>query len=527
MKIKEKYQTDDYLGEGVQKTSLFISGGFLVLFILLAFLMPEFTTKVVNNSFNFSATYFGLFWQLLMLATLIVGLILMFTRYGRVKLGKKEEPQFSNFRWIAMVLTTLLASGGVFWAASEPMSHYITTPPLFSAENLSEWDRAIPGLAQAFFHWGFSAWAVLGTVATIVLMYAHYHKGMPLKPRTILYPIFGDKIFKRYNFFGLAADVTSIIAVAAGTIGAIGFLGLQAAYAFEQIFGVPSTLFMQIAFIVILITIATISAITGVDKGIQLLSRFNVAFAVILMILILIVGPTLFVLDAFLTAEAFQIQNYIMMSLTRGDTEWLNWWTVFFWGWFIGFGPMMSIFIARISRGRTIRELIVAVAIISPIVSNFWFATLGGSGVFFEMGEPGIISGPLNDIGQEAAVMAILNQLPASSWFAFGFLIITIIFVATTADSMAYASAVAVTGNDDPSKYVRVFWALIFGAVAVALLSIGGGDDSSIGMLQNFIVVSAVPVSILLLPPVWDSVKIANKLAIEQGIKKKEERDEI
>ncbi|TFB18898.1 BCCT family transporter [Filobacillus milosensis] len=524
MKIKEKYHSDDYLGKGVQKTSLFISGGFLILFFLLAFLTPEFTSKVVNDSFNWSAKWFGLFWQLLMLATLIVGLILMFTRYGRVKLGKQEKPHFSNFRWIAMILTTLLASGGVFWAASEPMSHYMTTPPLFSAENLSAWDRAVPGMAQAFFHWGFSAWAVLGTVATIVLMYAHYHKGMPLKPRTILYPLVGDKIFKRYNPLGLTADVTSIIAVAAGTIGAIGFLGLQAAYAFEQIFGVPSTLFMQIMFIVILIGIATISAVTGVDKGIQILSRVNVSFAVILMIIIMIVGPTLFILDIFVAAEAFQLQNYLMMSLTRGDQAWLAWWTVFFWGWFIGFGPMMSIFIARISRGRTIRELIVAVAIISPIVSNLWFATLGGSGVKFEMENEGLISGPLGDVGQEAAVMAILNQLPMSDLFAFAFLIITVIFVATTADSMSYASAVAVTGNDDPSKYIRVFWALIFGAVAVALLTLGEG---SISLLQSFIVVSAVPVSLLLLPPIWDSVKIANKLAIEQGVKRKEDRDEI
>ncbi|WP_277673719.1 BCCT family transporter [Piscibacillus halophilus] len=524
MKTKKKYHTDEYLGTGVQKTALFISGGFLILFFLMAFLAPDVTEEVVGASFDWSAKYFGLFWQLLMLATLIVGLLLMFTRYGRVKLGKQETPEFTNFRWIAMVLTTLLASGGVFWAASEPMSHFITTPPLFSAENLSDWDRAVPGVAQAFFHWGFSAWAVLGTVATIVLMYCHYHKGMPLKPRTILYPLIGDKVFKRYNFFGLTADVTSIIAVAAGTIGAIGFLGLQAAYAFEQVTGIESNLFMQILFIVLLIGIATISAVTGVDKGIQILSRFNVAFAVILMILILIVGPTMFILDVFVSAEAFQLQNYLMMSLTRGDEAWLAWWTVFFWGWFIGFGPMMSIFIARISRGRTIRELIVAVALISPLVSNFWFATLGGTGVFFEIESSGIISGPLNDVGQEAAVMAILNELPMSGLFAIGFLIITIIFVATTADSMSYASAVAVTGNDDPSKYIRVFWALIFGAVAVALLTLGEG---SISMLQNFIVVSAVPVSLLLLPPVWDSVKIANKMAIEQGIKDKEDRSKL
>ncbi|NIK11926.1 BCCT family transporter [Alkalibacillus almallahensis] len=520
--MKKKYYSEEYLGTGTQWGPFAISGGFLLLFLILAFFTPDFASTAVNKSFDFSAKYFGLFWQLLMLATLIVSLILMFSRYGRVRLGNKEEAQYSNFRWIAMITTTLLAAGGVFWASSEPISHYVTTPPLFAEEGLSEWNRVVPGLAQAFFHWGFSAWAILGTVATIVIMYAHYHKGMPLKPRTMLYPVFGDKIFRRFNIWGVLADVTSIIAVAAGTIGAIGFLGIQAAYAFEDVFGVPSTLFTQISFIIILVTIASISAISGVDRGIQLLSRFNVGFAIVLMIIILIIGPTMFILDAFITAEAFQMQNFLMMSLTRGDGAWLSWWTVFFWGWFIGFGPMMAIFIARISRGRTIRELVVAVAIMAPLVSNFWFATLGGSGLSFEMDNPGVISDPLNNVGQEAAVAAILEQLPFSSFLAVCFLIITVVFVATTTDSMSYASAVAITGNDEPSKYVRVFWALIFGAVAATLIAIGDGSGDSIGMLQNFIVVSAVPVSLLLLPPVWDSVKVAKRLAEEQGIKKKD-----
>ncbi|WP_411954138.1 BCCT family transporter [Alkalibacillus sp. S2W] len=520
--MKKKYYSEEYLGTGTQWGPFAISGGFLLLFLILAFFTPDFASTAVNKSFDFSAKYFGLFWQLLMLATLIVSLILMFSRYGRVRLGNKEEAQYSNFRWIAMITTTLLAAGGVFWASSEPISHYVTTPPLFAEEGLSEWNRVVPGLAQAFFHWGFSAWAILGTVATIVIMYAHYHKGMPLKPRTMLYPVFGDKIFRRFNVWGVLADVTSIIAVAAGTIGAIGFLGIQAAYAFEDVFGVPSTLFTQISFIIILVTIASISAISGVDRGIQLLSRFNVGFAIVLMIIILIIGPTMFILDAFITAEAFQMQNFLMMSLTRGDGAWLSWWTVFFWGWFIGFGPMMAIFIARISRGRTIRELVVAVAIMAPLVSNFWFATLGGSGLSFEMDNPGVISDPLNNVGQEAAVAAILEQLPFSTFLALCFLIITVVFVATTTDSMSYASAVAITGNDEPSKYVRVFWALTFGAVAATLIAIGDGSGDSIGMLQNFIVVSAVPVSLLILPPVWDSVKVAKRLAEEQGIKKKD-----
>lgn len=492
-----------------------ISGGFLVLFLMMSLFNKTLMGEWISSSFDFSVVFFGAFWQLLLLATFIVGVGLALSKYGNVKLGKMDSPENGWFRWVSMILCTLLASGGVFWAAGEPIYHFLSTPPLFAEDGMAPAAKVVPGLAQSFFHWGFTAWACLGTVATIVLMYAHYHKGYPLKPRTMLYPMVGEKIFDKRNALGAAADIVSVIAVAAGTIGPIGFLGLQVGYAMEYLFSVPDTIVTQAIVIIFLVTIAAISASSGVDKGIQLLSRLNVGLAVVLMIGMLILGPTMFIIDSFLGAEAFQIQNFLRMSLYRGDSGWLGYWTVFFWGWFLGFGPAMAMFISRISRGRTIRELILAVAIIAPIVSNFWFAVVGGTGLFYELESPGSIFTALNETGMPAAVMAIMEQVPFGMVMATGFLIVTIVFVATTADSMSYSVAVTITGHVHPPKWLRVFWALLFGAIAATLIGIG---ESSIQTLQNFIVVTAVPVSLLLLPPVWLAPKVAKRMAIEQNL---------
>ncbi|UOQ50475.1 BCCT family transporter [Gracilibacillus caseinilyticus] len=494
-----------------------ISGGILILFVLASVWDDQITGQWINESFNFSVKYFGAYWQVLLLATFVIGLILAFSKYGKVRLGNLVKPENDNYRWISMILCTLLAGGGVFWAAAEPMYHFITTPPLFSGMENGTMEAAFPAMAQSFLHWGFLAWAILGTLATIVLMYAHYHKGYPLKPRTLLFPLFGKKIFRK-SVIGTITDIVSIVSVAAGTIGPVGFLGLQVGYGLQEIFGIPDTFFTQSLIIIFLVVIASISAATGIERGIQLLSRINVGFVVVLMVAMLILGPTLFIIDLFIGSQGFYLQNFLTMSLYRVDQGWLGYWTIFFWGWFIGYGPMMAIFMSRISRGRTIRQLIIAVSIIAPIVSNFWFTVVGGSGIFYEMQNGGSVSTALNESGMPAAVMAIMNQIPLGFLLSVGFIIVTIIFVATTTDSMSYTVAVTLSGTDEPNRFIRVFWALMFGVVAVCLLAIGEG---SITALQNFIVVTAVPVSILLLPALWDAPKIAAKMAREQKIVKK------
>ncbi|SET00837.1 choline/carnitine/betaine transport [Oceanobacillus limi] len=488
-----------------------VSGGFLILFIILSFVNNDMVGSAISNLFDYSANLFGAYWQLLLLGNFFIGIGLAVSKYGKVRLGNQTKPKYSYFRWVAMILVTLLASGGVFWAASEPMYHYMDTPPLFGGGQFNNMDAAF---AQAFLHWGFLAWAILGTLAVIVMMYVHYSKGMPLRPRGLLYPIFGDKIYHK-NVVGSAADIFSIIATVAGTLGPLGFLGLQISYGLNHLFDVPNTVTLSIVVVLALAGIAAISAATGVDRGILTLSRYNVGFTIFLAIVILIIGPTLFIIDAFVGGTGVHLQNFFTMSMFRGDSAWNGWWTIFFWGWFIGYAPMLIVFISRISRGRTIRELIIAVSIVAPLVNNFWFSIVGGTGVFFETENPGSISNALNEGGMPAAVMAITDQLPMGVVFGLAFLLVSIIFVATTVDTMSYTVAATLTGRDNPKRWLRVFWAIIFGLTTVVILTIG---EDSISSIQNSIVITAVPVSFLLLPPLWHAPKIAKKMALEQGL---------
>ena len=497
---------------GVDIPVFLISGGILVLFAVLALYDIDLMSSWINTAFAFSTKTFGAFWQILLLSTFIIGLFLAFGRTGKVVLGGLKKPEINTFKWISIIMCTLLAGGGVFWAAAEPMAHFISPPPIFGGESGTK-EAAFNALAQSFMHWGFLAWAILGSLTGIVYMHLHYEKGLPLKPRTLLYPVFGERVMK--GAFGAIVDSCCVIAVVAGTVGPIGFLGLQVSFGLEKLFGIPDTYTTQVAILFGLIAIYTLSAVSGVTKGIQLLSRFNVILAVALMLFILLMGPTAFIFDSYIHSFGLYINNFIPMATFRADTAWLDWWTVFFWGWFLGYGPLMAMFVARISRGRTIREMITLISIIAPVITCFWFTIVGGSGIFFELANPGVISEPFAGLNLPAALLAITEQLPMGFVISVLFLILTTIFVATTGDSMTYSVSMVMTGNDHPQTPVRVFWGIMMGVMAAILISIGSGGISA---LQSFIVVTAVPVSFVLLPSLWTAPQIAKKMATEQGL---------
>jgi len=489
-----------------------VSGGVLLFFVIASLVNAEAVSGLVNKYFGLSCKYFGAYWQWLLFLNFVIALGLAMSKYGGVKLGKIDTPELSTFRWVAIIMCTLLAGGGVFWSAAEPMYYFTSTPPVFTGVESATTAAVIPAMEQSFLHWGFLAWSILGTLGAVVLMYVHYHKGHPLQARGLLYPVFGKKIMT--NTLGQLTEGCSILAVAAGTIGPIGFLGLQVSYALNQIFGIPDAYGTQLAIIFALVCVYTFSAVTGLHKGIQILSRINVWLTVALVGIILIIGPGGFIIDTFTHSMGAYIKDFTTPSLYRGDLGWLSWWTVFFWGWFLGYGPLMAVLIARISRGRTIREIVLAVGVIAPIATHFWFSILGGTGIFYELANPGVISGPLKEAGLPAALMAVIGQLPMASLLIPAFLVLIFLFLATTGDSMSLSIAICVTGKDDPPKSMRVFWALTMGAVAAILIKMGAGG---IGALQSFIVVTAVPVGFIMLPTLWGGVIMAKKLYIEQN----------
>ena len=490
------------------KPLFLISGGFIALFCIAALVNLDSLSAAVDWGFNVSATYFGLYWQVLLLATFLIGLVLCVLPGGKAIMGNLAAPEFTVFQWGSMIMCTLLAGGGVFWAAGEPIAHFLYSPPLYGAEGGTA-DAVNPAIAQSFMHWGFLAWAILGSLSTVMLMHYHYEKGLPLAPRTLLYPVFGDKAIN--GPIGLIADASSIIAVVAGTVGPIGFLGLQVSYGLSDLFGIPDVFATQFVVIGGLVAIYTISAMTGLSRGIQLLSKINVILAAALLVFVLLAGPTGFIFGSFFSGFGTYLGNFFQMALHRGDAGifgepgWLGWWTVFFWGWFMGYGPLMAMFIARVSRGRSIRSIIIMLSIVAPIVTNFWFTIIGGTGIAMELAEPGTISTAFEGFNLPAALLAITGNLPMGFLISILFLILTTIFVATTGDSMSYVISATMSDGDNHATGIRVFWGVAMGIMAVILISVGSGGVSK---LQSFIVVTAVPVSLILLPSLWDALRI-------------------
>ena len=488
-----------------------ISGGFLGAFLIAALVDIEGVSLLVNTLFAWSTKFFGLYWQVLMLATFAMSLFICFSKCGRVRLGGVDQrPDTSTFNWIAVIMCALLAGGGAFWAAAEPMMHFASPPPLFAGMQAHTEAAGHAALAQSFVHWGFLAWAVLGSLLAIVLMHLHYDKGLPLAPRTLLYPLFGERAIK--GPIGTLADATSIIAVVAGTIGPIGFLGLQISSALHSVWGIPNDLVVQSITIVLVTVMYTISCLVGLE-GIRFVSGINVWLMIGLAVFMVLLGPTAFILGGFPTAFALHIEQFIPMTLFRADPKWLDWWTVFYWGWFIGYAPMVALYVARISRGRTIREVIMTLSIIAPLVTMFWFTIVGGAGIGMELQTPGIVTA--HGAQPEDLLLGVTQNLPLGGLISALFLFLSFISVATNGDAMAFTVAMAMSANDKPKAWLRAFWAIGMGLAAVVLITIGSGGVTA---LQSIIVITAVPVSLLILPSLWDALRIARQMAREQAV---------
>ncbi|MFT7681813.1 MAG: glycine betaine transporter [Moritella dasanensis] len=508
--VSENKSTADKLG--FSNPAFWYSGSFLAAFVLLALFDEALLSSLVNSGFLWAVKVFGPYWQVLLLLTFLIGICLAAGRTGKVILGALPEPEMDGFRWMAIIFCTLLAGGGVFWAAAEPIAHFVSPPPLYGAQDNIQ-QQAVNALSQSFMHWGFLAWAIVGSLTSIVVMHLHYDKGLPLKPRILLYPVFGDRVLTGHT--GALIDACCIVAVAAGTIGPIGFLGLQVSYALNFLFDIPDGFTTQLIIILFAIALYTLSALSGLNRGMQMLSRYNVILACVLMVYILVFGPTNFIFNGYIQGVGSMVDNFIPMATYRGDEGWLSWWTVFFWGWFLGYGPMMAIFIARISRGRTIRQLVTTISIIAPLTTCFWFTIVGGSGLAFEIAEPGSVSSAFEGFNLPGALLAVTTQLPFPMITSILFLILTTIFIVTTGDSMTYTISVVISGDAEPNAFIRAFWGIIMGITALILISLGSGGISA---LQSFIVITAVPVSLILLPSLWNAPQIAMKMAKDQGL---------
>ena len=373
--------------------------------------------------------------------------------------------------------------------------------------NAEEWDRLISRLGRN---------PNLVELGIYSVMWSEHCSYKSSRRHLAKFPTKGEKVIQ--GRLGGVIDAFCVIAVVAGTVGPIGFLATQMSFGLHELFGVPDGYGTQLSVLVVLAGVYMTSAMTGLHKGIQLLSRFNVILALVIAGVIFVFGPTLFLANTYTQSMGEYVTSFFAMATMTAETApawWMKWWTVFFFAWFIGYTPLMAVFVARISRGRTVREMVLAVAVLAPIATTIWFTLLGGSGIYHQLAGTFDLTEALNNFRFDVATLTVAQALPGGTWMAAAILLLTTIFVATTGDSMSYSIAMVGAGHDEPSPWIRVFWGGAMALMAAILLYMGAGQ---IGVLQQFIVLTAIPVSLVILPSLWTGPKAAMAMAREQGL---------
>ncbi|PKR79153.1 glycine/betaine ABC transporter permease [Halalkalibacillus sediminis] len=475
------------------KTPTFVIS-LIIALIFLAFgvFYSEFPTYI-NETFNWVVEYLG--WTFILGASLfvIITIYLIVSPIGEIKLGEDgEKPMYSTPAWFSMLFSAGMGIGLLFWGVSEPINHY-DWPPMGEAGTEGAVHLA---LQYSFFHWGLHPWAVYAIVA-LALAYFSYRRDLPMLMSSTLEPLLG-----RDNLNGGIGNTVNIIAVISTLFGistSLGFGVMQIGGGFTQLFGIPNNEFLWLIIIAVVTTLAILSTTSGIDRGIKWLSQGNLIIAGSLMLFVLILGPTLFIFESFTHATGAYFQNLFSMSFgidaAGENTEgWYDTWTIFYWAWWISWAPFVGTFIARVSRGRTIRSFAIGVLLVPTGVSMVWFAVFGGAALYEEHFVQGssILESVLEDEAQ--GFFALLNLFPFSSVLIIIAMISLTVFFITSSDSGTYVIGMLTSkGNMNPPVGLRIIWGIIEGGFAAVLLLAGG-----LGALQTSAVTGGFPFMVIM-----------------------------
>ena len=480
----------------------FYSAGFLLVFIALTLIFPDAANGVFSAILSFINGTLGWLYVIDFNIFVLAALYFAFSRYGKIRLGgPMAVPEFSTGAWYAMLVSAGIGIGLMFWGVGEPIFHLASPAPFFDVAPGSE-AAAKAGLATTYLHWGIHGWALYGLVALALGFFA-YNRGLPLTFRSIFYPILGPKI---YGGWGNAIDTLTVVATLFGLATSLGFGAGQAAAGLSKLFGLPSGTGFQIVLIAAITGLATISVVAGLDAGVKRLSQLNIYLAGAFLLFMLIVGPTLFAISLFTESIGYYIQilpefSFWNEALT-GGTTWQAGWTIFYWGWWISWSPFVGMFVARISKGRTVRELLLGVIFLPTLLCFFWFSVFGGSAIHLQLNGLRDMATAVND-NFATALFEMLESFPATSFVSFVGVLLLISFFVTSSDSGSLVVDHLTSGGKlDSPKPQRVFWACMEGAVAIVLL-LGGG----LGALQTAAVATGLPFAFILLIMLWSCKK--------------------
>ncbi|WP_101297156.1 BCCT family transporter [Halegenticoccus soli] len=456
---------------------------------------PASAAKRLNEVNAFIWSNFGWLYLLSMFGLVVFALFLVFGPWGNIKLGEPdEEPKFGFLEYFAMLYSAAIAAGIVFWGPAEAIFHYDTVPSLFDAQPQTT-EAAIGAVQYTFFHWGISAWTGYVIMGIPIAFFA-YRRGAPLRISTIILPLVGED-----NLDGVWAKVIDILAVFA-TIGGIattlGLVGNQFLTGIEYTTGI-SVGDLETILVITGLTIAfTVSVALGVEKGIRRISNFNMALFALVTVFVFVTGPTVYIMNIGTEAVGRYANQFITMSLYTGTTnggEWVGAWTVFYWAWWFSWTPFVGLFIARVSRGRTVRQVVGTGVIASTGITIPWFATMGGTAIFLQKTGAANILGVVGQYGEAGSGYPLLGALPFGSIVTALFLLLVTTFFVTSADSSTLALGMLTTGGtEQPSTINRVVWGAIMGALASLLMVVGG-----VNALQAAAIITGGPFAVICL----------------------------
>ena len=482
-----------------------------ILLILVGFsaMAPESAGGLFQTIQNTIITYASWYYVLVVAVILVTVTAVTFSRFGDIKLGPDHsEPDYSFLSWFAMLFSAGMGIGLMFFGVAEPVMHFLN-PPLGDGGTPA---AAAQAMELTFFHWGIHAWSMYAIVALILAYFAYRHD-LPLTLRSSLYPLIGDRI---YGPIGALIDIFAVLGTVCGVATSLGLGVLQINSGLAYLFDVPVSSTVQIILVVVTTILATISVVLGLDVGIKRLSEFNIFLAIALLLGVLLIGPTVYLLQAFVQNTGSYLSELVTKTFnlyTYNPTDWIGGWTIFYWGWWLSWAPFVGLFIARISRGRTIREFVLGAMLGPTLFTLFWMTVFGNSGIDLILNQGVTSLGAAVQADSSVALFKFFENFPMSEVLSFIAVIMVMVFFVTSADSGALVvNMLCAYGEDDTPAIQRSIWTVFIGLIAIVLLLAGG-----LGSLQTAAIASALPFSVALLFAMWGFWK-----ALSQDVKKRD-----
>lgn len=486
----------------VQRWVFWPASVIIILFVAFTLIAPDIAEALFKNIQTTIVNAFNWYYVLIAVVFVAFSLYLGFSRFGDIKLGKDDdEPEFSLVSWFSLLFAAGMGIGLVFYGVSEPLTHFVTPRPGVTGtpEQLAQ-----AALGQTYLHWGVHAWSIY-VVIGLALAYAIHRRGRPISIRWTLEPLLGKRV---EGGWGHVIDVIALVGTLFGVATSLG-LGVIQISSGLGVAGIAKPDETTQVFVILIISVFVLmSVLSGLTKGMKLLSTINLILAGVLVLYLLVMGPSEFLLRDFVQSIGYYIQNFVGLSFnvsafqgTAGE-QWQAQWTSFYWGWWISWAPFVGIFIARVSKGRTVREFVAGVILVPTLLGILWFSVLGGSALAIELQTPGALLDAEGNVDLQGALFQMLEHVPGTQIVTIGVILLIGIFFVTSADSGALVMGMIATGGQqNPKRWIRTFFVAVTAALAIALLLAGG-----LTALQTAAITIALPFSVVMLLICWSTM---------------------